>query len=404
MATAFQQIYKGRDFWVPAFDVKIRSKELPSVSSKDITAVRYSDSVDQIDSFELTVNNWDADKRDFKYTGSAAGRADGPNAHLFDPGQEIELSMGYWKPTAPAERDPNKPDPLHLMLVGIITSMTPNFPAAGQPTLKVTGQNVLRKLLTKQKTRFFEKKSDSQIAEEIGNTGDLKIGDLTVKVETDPTAKGQEANNDHVMQDNQYDILFLLQRAHRNGYDVFLRYKSSGGQTKPSLYFGPSSSQARPSYQLEWGRSLTQFQPTLTTTRQVSQVTVRYWDGVKKKVVTVTTNRKQLDTKGLKDDALLGRIEQGFHEREDIITDQPFRDKKAAEQYAKDRLERIAHDFVNGKGSTVGTPDLRAGSVMEMVGLGKTFSGRYFVKSTAHSLNTSGYVTEFDARLEEENK
>ena len=217
MAATSQQIYKGRDFWVPAFDVKIRSKELPAVSSKDITSVRYSDSVDQIDSFELTVNNWDADKRDFKYTGSAAGRADGPNAHLFDPGQEIELSMGYWKPTAPAERDPNKPDPLRLMLVGIITSMTPNFPATGQPTLKVTGQNVLRKLLTKQKTRIFEKSSDSQIAEKIGNTGDLKIGDITVKVETDSSAKGQEATNDHVMQDNQYDILFLLQRAHRNG-------------------------------------------------------------------------------------------------------------------------------------------------------------------------------------------
>ena len=65
MSAAFQQIYKGRDFWVPAFDVKIRAKELPSVSNKDIVAVRYSDSIDQIDSFELTVNNWDADKRDF---------------------------------------------------------------------------------------------------------------------------------------------------------------------------------------------------------------------------------------------------------------------------------------------------------------------------------------------------
>jgi phage protein D len=133
-------------------------------------------------------------------------------------------------------------------------------------------------------------------------------------------------------------------------------------------------------------------------------VTVRYWDGLKKKAVAVTVNRKQLDTKGLKDDDLLGRIEQGFREREDIITDQPFRDKKAAEQYAKDRLERIAHDFVNGHGSTFGTPDLRAGSVMQIVGLGKTFSGRYFVKSTTHSLNAAGYLSEFDARLEEENK
>jgi phage protein D len=404
MATAPQQIYKGRDLWVPAFDVKIRAKEIPSISSKDIIAVKYTDAIDKIDSFELTVNNWDAGTRDFKYTGSASGKNDGPATHLFDPGQEIELSMGYWKPTDPKQRDPNKPDPLRLMLAGIITSMTPSFPATGQPTLKVTGQNVLRALLTKQQTRIYENKSDSQIAKEIGSKGELKIGDITVDVEIDSEAQSQEAVHDHVMQDGQYDILFLLQRAHRNGYDVVLKYKSKGGKTTPSLYFGPSSKDARASYQLEWGRSLMQFQPTLTTTHQVSKVTVRYWDGVKKKPVSVTVDRKQLNTKGLRDQATLDRMEQGFHEREDVITDQPFRDKKAATQYAKDRLERIAQDFVTARGSTFGTPDLRAGSVAEITGLGKTFTGRYFVTSTTHNLGVGGYVTEFEARLEEENK
>jgi phage protein D len=97
-------------------------------------------------------------------------------------------------------------------------------------------------------------------------------------------------------------------------------------------------------------------------------------------------------------------MEQGFHEREDVITDQPFRDKKAATQYAKDRLERIVQDFVTARGSTFGTPDLRAGSVAEITGLGKTFTGRYFVTSTTHNLGVGGYVTEFEARLEEENK
>jgi len=58
-------------------------------------------------------------------------------------------------------------------------------------------------------------------------------------------------------------------------------------------------------------------------------------------------------------------------------------------------------NMVTGRGSTVGTVDLRAGSFVQIQGLGKTFSGRYFVKSTTHTINASGYVTEFEVRLEE---
>src|SRR5438045_4161610 len=99
--TDFAPIYKGRDFYVPAFDIKIEGLDIPS--RKDVIDVHYTDSIDQIDSFEITVNNWDAQKRDFKYTGSKKGVArDNDQSTLFDPGQKIELSMGYIKPPTAA--------------------------------------------------------------------------------------------------------------------------------------------------------------------------------------------------------------------------------------------------------------------------------------------------------------
>lgn len=398
MAQPLQKIYKGRDLWVPAFEVKIRQKDLPAVSSHDILSVRYSDATDQIDNFELTVNNWDASTRNFKYTGTTDGKNDKPNP--FDPGQEIELWMGYWKPTDPETRDPEKPDPLRLMLAGVITSINPTFPATGQPTVKVTGQNVLRTLLTKQNTFAYKNKRDSEIAEEVGRRGGMKIGSVVVKVKTDPFAKSNEAVHEHLIQDNQYDLLFLLERAHRNGYDVVLKYASEGGKMTPFLAFGPAEANP-PAYELEWGRSLIQFSPTLTTTRQVSKVTVRFWNGKKKKVETVTVDRKQLGTKPIGDEATLDRMYQGLREREDIICDEPFLSKDAAKKFAQDRLERIAREFVTGKGSTVGTPDLRAGGIIQISGLGKIFSGRYVVKSTTHTIGAGGYITEFDARMEE---
>ena len=45
--------------------------------------------------------------------------------------------------------------------------------------------------------------------------------------------------------------------------------------------------------------------------------------------------------------------------------------------------------------------DLRAGSVLELEGLGQRYSGRYFVTATTHSIGDDGYTTQFNCRREE---
>jgi phage protein D len=397
MMQEFVPIYKDRDFYVPAFEIKIGGHDLDKEVIRDVINVRYSDSIDQIDSFELTVNNWDAEERDFKYIGSKTGRAD-PRSELFDPGQEVELWMGYFTSKGDGEQ------PLQLMLVGIITSLTPTFPQSGGSTLKVLGQNILRELLTKQETHFYENNlTDSDIARKIDQRGNLKIRNLKIPIEINRQESHQEVKNEHVLQNNQYDILFLLQRARLNGYDVLLKYRDEQNRKKPFVYFGTSAQRTRGRHMLEWGKSLIQFQPTLTTTRQVSKLTVRGWDAMRKTQIKVTVTRKDLKFRSLRDRRKLERIEQGFHKREEIIVDKPFRTKQEARRYALDRLERITKDFVTGKGSTIGTPDLRAGTKISLAGLGPTFSGTYFVKSTTHTIGLNGYTTDFDARLEEDN-
>jgi phage protein D len=398
MADTYEQIYKGRDLRVPAFDVKVRGKDLPM--PRDVVSVRYSDSIDKIDTFELMVNNWDAKTRDFKYTGP--GRTAGKSSPLFDPGSTIELSMGYLTPTAQEHRDSNKSDPLQLMLVGVITSIAPTFPAAGQPTLRVSGQNVLRLLQDKPKTVTFEAMTDSQIAETVGQNGAWKIGGVDVTVRTEKNPVPDEPKHAHVLQDNQLDIVFLLQRAYIIGYDLVLKQEGRGKETKLYLDFGPSKPMPQ-KYLLEWGRSLIQFEPTLKTTHQVKKVTVRYWDGLKKEPGEVVVDRKDLNKKSLADDGILKRMEAGLADTEDIICTHPFRDKQAAKSYAESMMSDIVKGFVTAKGSTFGTPDLRSGSVVQIDGLGEIFSGHYYLTSTTHTIGAAGYVTEFECRLEEEN-
>jgi len=64
-------------------------------------------------------------------------------------------------------------------------------------------------------------------------------------------------------------------------------------------------------------------------------------------------------------------------------------------------LEGIAKEMVKGNGSVAGLPDIRAGTVLMIDGLGDRFSGRYFVVSTTHAIGDSGYTTQFECRREE---
>jgi phage protein D len=400
----FQPIYEGRDFYVPAFDIKVKGTDLPKETARDVLEVKYIDSIDKIDTFEMTINNWDAGNLDFKYTGSKSGKDDKGRSKFFQPGQVIEVWMGYFKPIAPASENKDKPEPLRLMLAGTINTISPTFPAGGQPTLKVGGQSVLSKLSKQQQTFAYGPKiKPSDIALKVGQRGNLKIEGFKVEVKIDETARGKEPELEYMLQDNQFDIVFLLQLGHRFGYDVFLKDETKGKKTKQSLFFGPPSTESNVPYTLEWGRSLIQFQPTLTTTRQVNEVEVRGWDALKKKEIKVKITRAQLEARPLRDKKELKEIEDGFKEKKEIIVDKPFRDAKEAEAYARDRLTRLARDMVTARGTTLGTADLRAGSRIEIKGLGRTFDGNYFIKSTTHTIGAGGYITDFDARLEEAN-
>ena len=165
---------------------------------------------------------------------------------------------------------------MRQMMRGQITSLAATFPEGGAPTLTITGLNELHQFRTEQHTYSWENKTDSAIAKELC---DLPVQKgkpgLGIPLDPDSTPSSDETPETFVFMNNQYDIVFLLERARRHGYEVYLK-NTDGKQT---LYFGLSKSKAvAPVYQLEWGKSLLNFKPTLSTAKQVSQVTVCGWD------------------------------------------------------------------------------------------------------------------------------
>jgi phage protein D len=216
---------------------------------------------------------------------------------------------------------------------------------------------------------------------------------------------------------NQYDIVFLLERARRRGYEVYLEDDETTG--KQALYFGLSENRSNaPTYKLEWGRSLLSFKPTLSTACQVGKVTVRGWDRTQNKAIEYSYTVQDLwkdQGKSQSEISRQGRIAQAYGNRTEVVTKPPVRNLADAKKLAKATLSDQSKRLIEASGATIGLPDLRAGCMLEIAGFGKTvkpdgtladaasdFDGSYYVTETTHTIGANGYRTEFKARREDQ--
>jgi uncharacterized protein len=203
--TQAKPIYENQNFYAPQFEIKLRGQRLNHAVIRDVTEVTYTDSLDRLDSFEFVLHDWDPVLRlpkfssPFDENGSLRTMEDGSLVPNFDPGAQIELYMGYY-----GGGDPR------LMMTGQVVSITPSFPSSGPPTLRVRALSLLYMLQRAQEISVFHNKKDSEIAEEIGRA-------LNIAVEIPPGQKQREQINEYVIVNNEYPIIFLLNRARRLG-------------------------------------------------------------------------------------------------------------------------------------------------------------------------------------------
>ena len=367
-------VFKEREFYVPRFELFIGDSPERGSLLHDVMQVSYKDSVESIDTFELTINNWDAENRRFRHHDSTK----------LNPGQRVRLHMGYL----------DDKDGLRMMMQGVITEMTPTFPASGQPTLKVTGQNILNSFCKERRSESYKK--DEATASKVANRICSHLG---VQFRNDTTHRHHEISHEHLIQDNQFDILFLLKLARSEGYEIVIEEPLGKGQ--PMLRFTGAGEKVRAVYELRYGATLTEFQPTLSTSKQVSSVTVNGWDEAKGEAIKVNVGQSSLKSSQALESKLMPGSQNPVAKRKEVLTNEPVRNAQAAHALAVARLATINQELVTGNGSVIGIPELRSGSQIYLWGLGRRFSGRYFVTGTTHSIGMSGYTTQFECRLEE---
>jgi uncharacterized protein len=363
---------QGQAFYVPQFEVRVGKDPAALKLVRDVIEVTFREEVNTIDSFELTLNNWDAGRAAFKFEPPAS-----EEERIFEPERYVEIHMGY-------------PKDLALMTRGIITTIEPNYPESGAPTLAIRGHNLLHKFRRQQHSASWEDKGDSTIAKEIGNSpvSETKPGLGNVPVRID-AARAQEEPREHVEMQMQYDIEFLLDRAKQRGYVLYVELLKGG---KEQLYFGPSDQPARIEYELKWGLSLLSFRPTLSTAHQVASVTVRGRDAQVGPVEGTAIFPR---------DCKLNEDLPAPPESHEVVHKPPARSKQEAKRKAVELLVEHRRKLVTASGSTVGLPHLRAGSYVHIrLAKDSRFNGRYFVTGTTHTVGSGGYTTTFQARRE----
>jgi uncharacterized protein len=388
--------------YAPEFAVRVDDRLLGERGKDDVLEIHVVLDLDQMASFEITFNNWDDELLQFKYSESEA------NKEQFKMGHPVVIELGY-------------ADELVSVVAGQITTLNPAFPASSSPTIRISGTDGMQKLKDSKprpgQQVYYKNKADWEIAEQIARRAPNKM-QVDIPDKTGP-------QHPLVVQKNQDDASFLMERAKRIDYDCYVTSDVAAGTQ--TLHFAPPADGRNGTpvraFRLAYGPGLAaeqrraaigsgngvaaagpllpnliEFTPTLTAAAQVSRLTVRGWDPRTKKAIDVTATAGNLPSGRGGGLTGPGAATEALGAREDTVIDAPVASVEEARELAAALLRERAYQFITGTGRIAGLPQLRVRDVLEIHGIGRRFSGNYYVTRVEHTLSASGFFTTFRAR------
>ena len=164
------------------------------------------------------------------------------------------------------------------------------------------------------------------------------------------------------------------------------------------LFFQPIANGLGASLTLDMTQDeLLTFYPRLSSMNQVTEFAVQGWSVKDKKPITAKVG----NVTSQMGDQVSGSdlTKKAFGRAIASIVDSPIFDQGEAKQIAEAQLNRTALALITGEGSCIGRTDLKPGQVIRMQGLGKRFSGQYYVTGVKHRLRPDqGYITTFEVK------
>lgn len=391
----FTRIETLGSFHVPAFDIFVDGATKLDRLKWDVIDVTYTDDIEALDSFEITLADWDEVRFEPVYSSpyddtgarkSYSAQGGKQPIPLLAPGTALSLSMGYL----------DKGEALKMMLRGKVVSLSSAFPAAGVPIAKV---RVLNPLADYEKTPL-KGQVKGGILDVLANVaGQLGVGfdDSAVPADLKAAHKGQ---SEPVTLLTEFKPVADARRLARS---IGMSLRLTQGDAGDVLTLAP---QTQVAYAMEWGKTLTSFTPTISTRQMVAKVVVRGQNPLAKTPdkqkfeASATWSDMKLKSGPALGAVLLADVIKGLGATQEVIDKADALQRLKPKETAEARLRQLGADLIKGQGQSIGLPELRAGARIELTKLGSTFSGTYEVTKTTHAIGASGYSTSFECRKE----
>lgn len=340
------------DIYVPTFELKVGGVPLDPENSKRVIQISVSEHLDPPHQFSMQFYD-----PGLKLIDASSGK--------LAEGKRVEIMMGYLGTRKNVQK----------LMVGTISAVAADF-TSGPQTAHLDGFALSHKLMRgKCFRRFDESTSDGQIVSQVVQD----IPDLEVSVDSTPDRTLAE------LQNNESDFEFLERLAKRNGYSLW-----ADGTT---LYFKKQRTSPN-SVKLEWGKTLLSFSPRLSIAGQVNKVEVRGWDPLQKQPISSVATSGASSGIELSPSGAQQVSKGSGGQSQETVLDSGATSADQAQRIADSRVSSLAQTLVGGSGTSVGNPDIHAGTVLEISGTWR-FDGKYNVTEATHTISSSGYQTSF---------
>ena len=287
--------------------------------------------------------------------------AESIDEHPFNVGSHLEIKLGA--------RDELTTTTL---FEGDVVSLDVEF-GAGSVELTVRGFDASHVLQRSRKVRTFQNQTASDIVEKI-------LGETDLDWESDASGDPYE----FVQQDNETDWDFIWRLAERIGFEFVVQ--------DGTARFRRQANDRRP-VQLDWPKKLHSFSPRVTAIQQVEQVTLAAHDPKTKETIDATAkDPNQLAKIGIERQT----ISKAFDGASLHIATEPVASHAEGQAVAQALLDKLANAYVIAEGVCDGNPQIKAGTAIEVTGVGQNFSGTYRIAAATHVLRGGNrYETRF---------
>jgi phage protein D len=283
--------------------------------------------------------------------------------HPFTVGSHLEIKLGAREELTTT-----------TLFEGDVVSLDVEF-GPGSVELLVRGLDGSHALQRSRNVRTFQNQTASDIVE-----GILRDSDSDFDISTDPSGDP----HDFVQQDNETDWDFIWRLAERIGFEFVVQ--------DGTAHFRRQAHDQSP-VELEWPRELHSFRPRVTAIQQVKQVTLAAHDPKTKETIDATAHSPhQLAEIGIDRQT----IREAFDGAIVHIATEPVASHAEAQAVAQALLDKLANAYIAAEGVCDGNPKIKAGTAVEITGIGQSFSGTYRIAAATHVLRGgSMYETRF---------